>query len=49
MIVSILTTALGMGTPIVIPGAGMTYSSGGRDGTAINDAEAARRIGESIR
>ena len=34
MIVSVLTTALGLGTPVVAPGVGMTLSSGGRDGDA---------------
>ena len=38
MIVSILTTALGMGTPIVAPGVGMTFSSGGRAGNEISKA-----------
>ena len=44
MIVPILTTALGMGTPIVVPGTGMTFSSGGRDGAEIGEAiQAAER------
>ena len=38
MIVSVLTTALGLGTPVVAPGVGMTLSSGGRDGDAISEA-----------
>ena len=38
MIVSVLTTALGLGTPVVAPGVGMTLSSGGRDGDAISKA-----------
>ncbi len=37
MITSILTVALGMGSPVA-PGAGMTFSSGGRDGKAILEA-----------
>ena len=38
MIVSVLTAVLGLGTPVVAPGVGMTLSSGGRDGDAISEA-----------
>ncbi len=37
MILSLLTAALGMGTPVA-PGAGMTFSSGGREDKAISQA-----------